>query len=90
MKVRCLKIDDAGLMPLSDAQMRRSIYLSVLMALLLPPFLGGSIMGLVGFYPLPEFYLIFFSYTGLYVIAVVTTVLTLVPQTVCCCFNTRE
>jgi PAS domain S-box-containing protein len=60
--------------------MRRSIYLSVLLALLLPPFLGGSIMGLVGFYPLPEFYLVFFSYSGVYVLAILISVLALVPR----------
>jgi len=66
--------------PLSDTQMRNSIYVSVALALLLPPFLGGTIMGLVGFYPLPEFYLIFFSYSGPYVLAVLVTGLALVPR----------
>ena len=57
---------------LTDAQLKHSTYLAVLLAFLLPPFIGGSLMGLVGYYPLPEFYFIFFSYTGVYVFAVVS------------------
>ena len=47
---------------LSEAQLRRSTYISVLLAGLLPPFIGGSVMGFMGFYPLPEFYFIFLNY----------------------------
>jgi len=65
---------------LSDKQLLKSIYLSVLMALLLPPFIGGSLMGLVGFYPMPEFYLVFLSYAGIYVFIVCVGVLLQVPR----------
>jgi len=65
---------------LSDAQMRRSIYIAILMTFLLPPFVGGTIMGLVGFYPMPEFYLIFFSYGGPYVLLVLSGAIALVPR----------
>ena len=58
-----------GMAPLSDAELRRSVRWAVLLALLLPPFVGGSLMGLVGFYPMPEFYLIFTDYSGPYVVA---------------------
>jgi PAS domain-containing protein len=54
---------------ISDAAFRRRLYLSVLMALYLPPFAGGTLMGIVGYYPLPELYGIFLDYTGLYVLA---------------------
>jgi hypothetical protein len=53
-----------------DVDLQRSVLRIVLTALLLPPFIGGTLMGVAGFYPLPEFYLIFLSYTGLYVLAV--------------------
>lgn len=66
--------------PLTESQMRRSIYAAVVAALLLPPFIGGSLMGLVGFYPMPEFYLIFISYSALYVAAVMLAVLSQVPR----------
>lgn len=66
--------------PLTDLQLRRSIYFTVLITILLPPFVGGTLMGLVGFYPLPEFYLIFFSYTGFYLLTVLLAGLTLAPR----------
>ena len=65
---------------LSDQQLRRSITIAVLLSILLPPFVGGSLMGLMGFYPMPEFYLIFFSYGGPYVLAVLAAGLLLVPH----------
>ncbi len=65
---------------LSDQQLRRSITIAILLTTLLPPFVGGSLMGLVGFYPMPEFYLIFFSYTGPYVLAALLTGLALAPR----------
>ncbi len=37
-------------------------------------------MGLVGFYPMPEFYLIFFSYTGPYILVFLLIGLALVPR----------
>lgn len=71
--------NDSGLSALSDGDMRRCIYVSSLLFLLLPPFVGGSLMGLVGFYPMPEFYLIFFSYGGLYILIVLSAMLALAP-----------
>jgi len=65
---------------LSEGQLRRSVYLAVLSALLLPPFLGGSLMALLGFYPFPTFYQVFLSYSGIYVLLVGTLVLALVPR----------
>ena len=73
-------IPESKYAPLTDQQLRRSIYIAILLTILLPPFVGGSIMGLVGFYPLPEFYLIFFSYSGPYVLAVLLAGLALVPR----------
>jgi hypothetical protein len=66
--------------PLTDAQMRRSVYLATLLATLLPPFVGGSLMGVIGFYPMPELYLIFLSYTGPYVLVVAAACLFMVPR----------
>jgi len=37
-------------------------------------------MGLVGFYPMPEFYMVFFSYSGPYVLAVLLAGLALAPR----------
>ena len=80
MKTQNDPIVHRGISTLTEAQMRRSTYVTVLLATLLPPFVGGSLMGLVGFYPMPEFYLIFASYSGPYVFAVVAGCLTLVPR----------
>jgi PAS domain S-box-containing protein len=66
--------------PLTDPQLQRSIYVAILMIILLPPFVGGTLMGLVGFYPLPEFYLVFFSYPGLYVFTALLSGLALAPR----------
>lgn len=55
----------------ADAQLRRSVQATVLVALLLPPFFGGTLMGVAGYYPLPEFYLIFTSYSAWYVLGAV-------------------
>ena len=66
--------------PLSDEQLRQSIYVATLLALFLPPFIGGTLMGVMGFYPLPEFYFIFFSYSGVYMLVVVTGMLSLLPR----------
>ena len=71
---------DISSLPLSETQLRKSIYVSILLALLLPPFVGGSLMGLVGFYPLPEFYYVFMNYTGIYVFLVCISVLSFVPR----------
>ena len=39
------------LSPLSSGDLRRSLYTAALLALLLPPFIGGTLMTVVGFYP---------------------------------------
>jgi len=66
--------------PLNDRQLLRSLYISALMALLLPPFVGGSLMVFAGFYPFPEFYLVFFKLTGAYLLAVLLLTLFRVPR----------
>ncbi len=68
--------------PLTDAEIQRSTYIAILLGLFLPPAVGATIMGIVGFYPFPEIYLIFTSYTGLYVAAVVAVTLALTPRAV--------
>ena len=55
---------------LDDKRICRDIYATALMSLLIPPLIGGTTMGLVGYYPLPELYLIFLSHSGIYVLAV--------------------
>ena len=66
--------------PLNDAQLRRRLYTVTLLSFLLPPSLGCTIMGFVGFYPMPQVYLILFSYTGLYVLLMLFIGLALVPH----------
>ncbi len=66
--------------PLGSDELRRSLYTAALLALLLPPFIGGSLMSVVGFYPFPEFYLIFTSYGALYVSVVLTAVMLWIPR----------
>ena len=54
---------DNSLRPLTDTQLRQSIRLAALLAVTLPPFIGGGVvMTLMGFYPAPEFFLIFFHW----------------------------
>lgn len=65
---------------LTDEQLRHSIYVVAILALFLPPFVGGTLTGLMGFYPLPEFYFTFFNITGLYFLAVVVAIIILVPR----------
>ncbi|MDH5228681.1 MAG: PAS domain S-box protein [Gammaproteobacteria bacterium] len=60
---------------LTDRQMIRTMYGVVLIAFLLPPFIGGSLMAFLGFYPMPEFYAVFLNLGGLYVLAVVSVAL---------------
>lgn len=57
---------------LGEAQLRRSAYLTVLLVFLLPPFVGGMLMGFMGFYPLPEFFFIFGDYRALLYVGAVT------------------
>lgn len=73
-------MNERVLEPLSDKQLQKSIYTAALLALFLPPFIGGTLMGIVGYHPLPEFYLTFFSYTGLYVACVTLLVLPQLPR----------
>lgn len=61
---------DAAAQALAEAQLRRSVQMVTLLGLLLPPLVGGTLMGVAGFYPLPEFYLVFLSYSGFYVLVV--------------------
>jgi diguanylate cyclase (GGDEF)-like protein/PAS domain S-box-containing protein len=61
------RLQDPGTIQLSETQLRQSIFTATLMGLLLPPFIGGTLMGLAGFYPLPEFYLVFTDISGPYV-----------------------
>lgn len=68
------------LKPLSDKQLQKSIYIAALLALFLPPFIGGTLMGVVGYHPLPEFYFTFFSYTGLYIFCVSLLVIPQLPR----------
>ena len=56
-------MNERVLEPLSNKQLKKSIYIAALLALLLPPFIGGTLMGIVGYYPLSDFYFTFFSYT---------------------------
>jgi PAS domain S-box-containing protein len=59
----------------SDKDLRRGLYRVALMALYLPPFVGGALSGITGFYPMPEIYGVFLSYSGLYLLAVSAGVL---------------
>lgn len=68
------------LTPISRDELRRSLYTAAMLALLLPPFIGGTLMSVVGFYPFPEFYLIFTSYAAPYVLAVLTGVMLWIPR----------
>jgi len=65
------KDDNNSFEALSEKQLKRSLYNVLLLALLFPPFIGGSLMTLLGFYPFPEFYYVFFGYSGIYVLCVV-------------------
>ena len=65
---------------LTEQQLRRTLYLSVFLCFLLPPFVGGTLMVLVGFYPFPEFYLVFLNYhVLLYMGTVIPAFLAMVP-----------
>ncbi len=65
-----------------NPELRRSLYTAALMALYLPPFAGGTLMGIAGYYPMPQFYAIFISYTGLYVLGVSILVLALTDRAI--------
>ncbi len=82
MKQAKFTLPSSKLAPLNEGQIRRSLYLAALLTLLVPPFVGGSLMAIVGFYPLPEFYLVFGSYSGLYLALVATVSLLLLPPLV--------
>lgn len=77
---RSLAID--RLAPLSSAQIRRSTYTTVLLALLLPPFMGCSLMGIIGYYPMPEIYLVFTSYSAPYLAFAITLGVLIAPRIV--------
>ena len=60
---------------LSDQEFRRRLIQSALMMTLLPPLVGGSVMGFIGFYPMPEFYSIFLGFPSIYVLTFVIVTL---------------
>jgi diguanylate cyclase (GGDEF)-like protein/PAS domain S-box-containing protein len=62
---------DTHAQALTDEQLRRNVHVTIQTGLLLPPFFGGTLMGMAGYYPMPEFYLVFLSYTGPYVLGLV-------------------
>jgi len=68
--------------PLSDSDMQRAVYVTVLLTLLLPPAIGSTLAASLGFYPFPEIYLTFTSYTGAYVVLVIALILALTPRIV--------
>ena len=61
----------------SDRDLRRGVYRTGLMALSLPPFVGGTLTGIADYCPLPRFQQIFFGYPALYVLGVSAGVLCL-------------
>lgn len=83
-KIIIIKLNDStackNLKPLSDDELKHSIYIAVLTGLFLPPFAGGTFMGIVGFYPIPDYFYVFTSYTGLYIFVMLLMALSLVPR----------
>ncbi len=65
---------------LSEQQLRRTLYITAMLVVFLPPFIGGSLMAFAGFYPLPEFYLIFTNISSIYVATVLAGILLLIPR----------
>lgn len=64
-------ITDHGSNPMiSDEKFRCRMYAIAVATVMLPPFLGGSLMTIVGIYPFPQFYYVFLSYSGIYVLVV--------------------
>jgi PAS domain S-box-containing protein len=57
------------MLELSDGGFRRRMLGAAFIAVAAPPLVGGTLMGLVGYYPLPDAYRAAFSYAGLYVLA---------------------
>lgn len=75
-------IHTSELHPLTDAELRRSTYIAMLLTLLLPPSVAPTLMSLAGFYPFPGVYRIFSVYSVIYVAVVVLLALTLTPRAV--------
>jgi len=73
-------IDASEFSALTEEQMRNSVYIAVMLALLVPPFIGGSLMGMMGFFPMPEFYLVFLNYSGVYVAIVFVVISSQIPR----------
>lgn len=55
-------------LPLTDKELIRTVRITTLLALVMPPFTGSTLMGIADFYPMPEVFQIFGSYTGPYVL----------------------
>lgn len=65
---------------LTEKQLRRTLYNSTLLTMLVPPFIGTSIMGIGGFYPMPEIYLVFTNVSAPYVLFMTVLALLSVPR----------
>ena len=59
----------------SNSHLRRDLHKIAATALLVPPAVGGTLMAVLGFYPMPEWYLSLLSYTGVYFAIVAAGVL---------------
>ena len=55
---------------MSEQHLRRNLYITALIAVCVPPFVGGTLLAVVGLFPFPDFYRVFYSYSGLYTLAV--------------------
>ena len=54
---------------MTDQEMQRGLYRFVLLACLFPPFVGATLMGVIGIYPFPEIYMVFPHVAGAFVFA---------------------
>ncbi|WP_144391599.1 PAS domain S-box protein [Pleionea sediminis] len=59
---------------LDEQEFHRSLYIGVFLIFLVPPFVGGTLLGIAGFYPMPEFFGVFFNVTGIYFAGVLSVV----------------
>lgn len=57
--MRNTHVSGADKLKLSEKQLRQSICISALLASMLPPMVGGTIMALIGFHPIQNYYAIF-------------------------------
>lgn len=63
---------------MSDKQLLHNLYRFVLLACLFPPFVGATLMGVIGVYPLPEIFYVFPDVGGLFVFCTTSVILMLV------------